>query len=271
MCAPAVAALLALGAALATPTAGTAAVKTGFDRHGGVRLTLDGRVLTVKIVRQRAGQHLFGKRIDAVCSPNTPLTRRGLVIRTRVWPEGASRLRFRFKRDVSRNAKWCLIEHRARDVAVVWFIRREPARFVAKGRGPAGDWWRLAAWRGLLAEPCVLVRSRDWGARPCFSQFADRPVTLAAERLEPCGQDWIVFGVVSRSAASVRLTTSAGAIVEAQLFDPPAGSKVRARYFVAAVAEGTESTAVESFDAAGARLRRVSADSGSVCGPPGAR
>jgi hypothetical protein len=268
---PAVAALLALGVALATPTAGAAAVKTGFDRHGGLRLTLDGRVLTATIVRQRAEEDLFGKRIDAVCSSTSPLTRRGLVIRTRLWPEGASRLRFRFKRDVSRNAKWCLIEHRARDVAVVWFIRREPARFIAKGRGPGGDWWRLAGWRGLLAEPCALVRSREWGARPCFAQFADRPVTLAAERLGPCGQDLIVFGVVSRLAASVRLTTSAGAIVEAQLFERPAGSRVRARYFVAALAEGTEITGVESFDAAGARLRRVSANAGSVCGPPGSR
>jgi hypothetical protein len=253
------------------PSASAAAVKTGFDRHGGLRLTLDGRVLTAKIVRPRAEEALFGKRIDAVCSRNAPLTRRGLVIRTRLWPEGASRLRFRFRRDVSRNAKWCLIEHRARDVAVVWFIRREPARFVAKGRGPAGDWWRLAGWRGLLAEPCVLVRSREWGARPCFAQFADRPVTLAAEMLAPCGQDVVVFGVVSRSAASVRLTTSAGASVEARLFDRPAGSRVRARYFVAALAEGTQIIAVESFDAAGASLRRVSADAGSVCEPPGAR
>ena len=172
---------------------------------------------------------------------------------------------------MSTNAKWCLIEYRGGDVAVAWFTRREPARFVAKGRGPAGDWWRLAAWRGYLAEPCMLVRSRDWGARPCFSQFADRPVTLAAEMLAPCGQDLIVFGVVSRSAASVRVTTSAGATVEAQLFDRPAGSRASARYFVAALGEGTEITAVESFDAAGARLRRTSAESGSLCGPPGQR
>jgi hypothetical protein len=155
---------------------------------------------------------------------------------------------------------------------VDWFIRREPARFVAKGRGPAGDWWRLAAWRGVLAEPRALVRSREWGSQPCFARFADRPVTLAAaDMLGPCGQDLIVFGVVSRSAASVRLTTSIGATVEARLFDRPAGSRVKARYFVAALAEGTEVTTVESLDAEGARLRRVSADSGALCEPGGPR
>jgi hypothetical protein len=162
-----------------------------------------------------------------------------------------------------------VIEDHAADVAVVWFIRREPARFVAKGRGPAGDWWRLAGWRGVLAEPCMLVRSRQWGARPCFSQFADRPVTLAAEQLEPCGQDMIVFGVVARAAVAVRMTTVDGASVDAALHEPPGGSRVRARYFVAALAEGTEVTSVESFDAAGRSLRRTGvAEGGTLCGPP---
>jgi hypothetical protein len=41
------------------PSVGAAAVKAGFDRHGGVRFTLEGRVLTAKIVRHRADEHLF--------------------------------------------------------------------------------------------------------------------------------------------------------------------------------------------------------------------
>lgn len=44
-----------------------------------------------------------------------------------------------------------------------------------------------------------------------------------------------------------------------------------ADYFVAALAEGTEVTTVESLDAEGARLRRVSADSGALCEPGGPR
>ena len=168
----------------------------------------------------------------------------------------------------SASAKWCLIEHRAADVAIAWFIKREPARFIAKGRGPGGDWWRLAGWRGRFAEPCALVRSREWGGAPCFGQFADRPVTLAAEQLAPCGRDVIVFGVVSRAAGVVRVTTADGTTADASLYDPHAGSKVDARYFVATFAEGTEVTGFESFDANGRSLRKRSGpNGGTVCEP----
>jgi hypothetical protein len=234
-----------------------------------MRLTLKGRVLTATIVRPRARQEVFGERVVAVCSPLFMPRRRDVVIERAVWQDGARRTRFRFGRDISGLAKWCLLEHRGgEDVAFASFIRSERPRFVTKGRGPGGDWWRLAGWRGRLAEPCLLVRSRRWRARPCFEQFADRPVTLAVEQLAPCEQDTVVFGVVSTAASVVRLTTADGATADATLYDRPPGSRLRARYFVAVFAEGTEVTDVESFGADGRSLRRVSGpNGGTLCGP----
>jgi hypothetical protein len=43
------------------------------------------------------------------------------VKRTRVWPQGRRRLRFGFRRNISRRAKWCLVERRGNDVAAVSF------------------------------------------------------------------------------------------------------------------------------------------------------
>jgi hypothetical protein len=134
-----------------------------------MRLTLDGRVLTAEIVRTPCihrdpptEEQLYGTRIDAICSPRSRPQRRGLVIRRQLWPAGARRMAFEFRRDISRRVKWCLIEHDASDVAFVSFIRRERPMFVGKGRGPSGGWWRLAGWRGLLAEPCAFVRLSGW-------------------------------------------------------------------------------------------------------------
>jgi hypothetical protein len=230
-----------------------------------MRLTLDGRALTAEIVRtpqfQRnptTEEQLYGKRIDAVCSSSFFRPRSHSVVRTRLWPVGARRLSFRFRRDISARVKWCLIEHDASDIAVVSFIEREPMRFIGKGRGPSGEWWRLAGRRGRFAEPCALLRIRGWGTQPCFQAFSDRPVTLGASEFSVCGRrDVFVVGVVSRRAASVRVVTAAGETFEAKLFAPASGSRVRARYFVAALPEVTP-TRVESLDAGGSILARRS-------------
>jgi hypothetical protein len=259
--------LAALTVSLAVAAPSGAAVKSGVDRHGGMRLTLAGRVLTVAIVHPRARNEVFGRRVVAVCSPLFLPRRRDVVVVRAVWPDGARRVRFRFGRDVSARAKWCVLEHRGgEDIAAVGFIRREPPRFVAKGRGPAGDWWRLAGWRSWLGEPCALLRSRRWGARACFERFADHPITLAAEKLAPCDQDVIVFGVVSSAAATVRVSTRDGASADATLYERPARSRVRGRYFVATLPEHAEPTTVESLDAEGRSLETADvADGGTVC------
>src|SRR4051812_9785388 len=127
--------------ALAAPSG--AAVKTGLDRHAGLRLSLNGRVLTAELVRPNSEEELFGKRIDAVCSSSFLHARRDRVVRTRLWPAGKPRMSFRFRRQLTDPARWCLLEHRAADVAFVSFLEPEPFRFVGKGRGPSGAWWRL--------------------------------------------------------------------------------------------------------------------------------
>jgi hypothetical protein len=230
-----------------------------------MRLTLDGRALTAEIVRTprfhrspTTEEQLYGKRIDAVCSSSFFRPRSHPVLRKRLWPVGARELSFRFRRDISDRVKWCLVEHDASDIAFVSFIEPEPMRFVGKGRGPSGEWWRLAGRRGLLAEPCALLRIRGWGTHPCFEEFSDRPVTLGASEFSVCGRrDVFVLGVVSRRAESVRVVTAAGETFEAKLFDPAGGSRVRGRYFVAALPEVTP-TRVESLDAGGSIIARRS-------------
>jgi hypothetical protein len=257
---------------LAVPASAGAAVKSGIDRHGGMRLTLDGRVLTAEIVRTprfhrtpATEKQLYGKRIDGICSPRFRPRRRGLVIRRQRWPIGARQVSFRFGRDISARAKWCLVEHNASDVAFVSFIEREPMRFVGKGRGPSGEWWRLAGRRGLFAEPCALLRIRGWDTRPCFEEFSERPVTLGASGFSVCGRpDVFVLGVVSRRAVSVRVLAAGSEVFEAKLYYPASGSRVRGRYFVAALPEGTTPSRVESLDASGNTLaRRSIGDQGS--------
>jgi hypothetical protein len=233
-------------------------VKSGVDRQAGLRLTLQGRVLTAKIVHRKAEAQLFGKHVDAICSARSRPQLRDVVIRTRHWPVGARRMSFVFRRDISRQVKWCLVEHDAADIALVTFIEREPWRFVGKGRAPSGDWWRLAGRRGQFADPCALLRIRGWGTRPCFEQFSERPITLGVEEFGVCGRDLFVLGVVGRRAASVRVVTAGGEVVEAKLYDPADGSRVRGRYFVAALPEDTLLSRVESLDAGGTILARRS-------------
>ena len=269
-------AAVALGAfLLALPASAGAAVKSGVDRHGGMRLTLNGRVLTAEILRTphhhrdpTTEEQLFGKRIDAICSPHSRPSPRGVLIRTQLWPAGASRMSFVFGRDISRRAGWCLIEHKARDIAIVSFIEREPTRFVGKGRGPSGEWWRLAGWRGLFAEPCALLRIHGWGSRPCFDEFSERPITLGVEEFSVCGShDVFVFGVASRRTVTVRVLTAAGDVFDAKLYGPASGSRVRGRYFVAALPAGTELSYVEGLDAEGNSVRRRLSDAGGpICG-----
>jgi hypothetical protein len=139
---------------------------------------------------------------------------------------------------------------------------------VGKGRGPSGEWWRLAGWRGMLAEPCALLRIRGWATRPCFEEFSERPITLGVREFSVCGRDDVfVFGVVSRGTVNVRVFTADGGVFEAALHDAASGSRVRGRYFVAALPAGTELGRVEALDADGNSVQRRLSDLGDpICG-----
>jgi hypothetical protein len=259
--------------ALILPASAAGAVKTGFDRHAGMRLTLDGHVLTAKIANSRGGdldlqEQLYGKRIDAVCASGVLRPRSPRVVRRQRWPVGARRMSFRFGRDISRSAKWCLVEHQAADVAFVSFIEREPIRFVGKGRGPSGAWWRLGGGTGELAEPCALLRTESFKAPWCFQELAERRITLAVQQWPPgCAEDGYVIGVVTPAAASVRLLMASGTTVDARLFDAPRASQLRGRFFIAALAGATIARSVQALDSAGTVLatRRASGDSDQPC------
>lgn len=102
-----------------------AATRRATDREAGVRFTLDGRVLTARVLPRaprRVRRKLYGKRIRAVCGTNFVFSEGVKVRRTRLWARGRSRLRYGFPRNISRRAKWCLLEHpRGGDVAFVSF------------------------------------------------------------------------------------------------------------------------------------------------------
>jgi hypothetical protein len=104
------------GLALTRAPATAAAIRRGTDREARVRFTLNGRLLTVRLLRRaprRTRRAVYGKRIRAVCGTNFNFTRGVKVRRTRFWPRGQRRLRYRFRRNISRRARWCLIEHPA--------------------------------------------------------------------------------------------------------------------------------------------------------------
>jgi hypothetical protein len=110
---------------LGAAPASEAATRRATDQEADIRFTLDDRILTVRVLpraSRRVRRQLYGKRIRAVCSTSFGLSSGVLVRRTRLWPSGRSRLRYRFRRNISRRAKACLIEHpRGGDVAYVSF------------------------------------------------------------------------------------------------------------------------------------------------------
>jgi len=111
---------------LAAP-ASEGATRRATDSEAGVRFTLDGRVLTVRLLRGApAGvrRELFGELIRATCGTSFAFTQAVKVRKTRLWPRDRRTVRYRFRRNISQRAKWCLIEHpRGGDVAFASFAR----------------------------------------------------------------------------------------------------------------------------------------------------
>jgi hypothetical protein len=118
-----VAACVALIVLASAPAAG-AATRRATDSEARIRFTLDGRLLTVRVLPRaprRVRRQLYGNRIQATCGTSFAFASGVKVHRTRRWPRGRRRMRFRFRRDISRRAKWCLVERRGRDVAFATF------------------------------------------------------------------------------------------------------------------------------------------------------
>jgi hypothetical protein len=244
-------------------------VKSELSRLDGVRLTLDGRTLTAEIVETphvhripTVEKKTYGKRVGGACGTTFRPVRKALVFQRRLWPVGARSLTFDFRRDISRRVKWCLVDGEdGADVAFVSFVDREPARFLAKGRGPFGEWWRAAAWRGERLEPCLSLRD---GADPhsrsgrCFDELAEHEATLDADLFYSSDTDMYVVGAVGRSATKVRVRLADGTVQLAKLYRRPRGSQVLAQFFVLALPAGTEPAGVRGVDAKGRTVGRDS-------------
>jgi len=256
----------AVVAATLAPSA-DAAVKSKVNYD--VRLTLEGRELTAKILdrpnRTRIPpirRELFGKRTRAACGTSFRRPRRSnLVTTVHRWPSGATSVSFHFDRDLSRRAKWCLIESAGpdggADLAFVSFLRGEPGRLLGKGRGPSGRWWRLSGRRSARLEPCTSLRTVDGAFGQCFSDDAETEAKLAVVVYRPsCQADTFVYGATARSVKSVNLTLTNGTSVEATLYRRPLGSRVRAQYYLAVLPGFTPVSAVEARDADGRLVGR---------------
>ena len=118
-------AIAAFSLALAAAPSAGAATRQATDPEARVRFTLDGRVLTARVLRgapRRVRRQLFGRTVKAVCGTSFNFDRAVKVRDRRTWPRGRRAVRFRFRRDISGRAKWCLLEHpRGGDVAFASF------------------------------------------------------------------------------------------------------------------------------------------------------
>jgi hypothetical protein len=123
-----------LGALLLIVPAARAEEVTRLDRDHGVRFTLDGAILTVRLEPQPGRRpadvrgEVWGERIRAACSPvftfRPRKARRLAVVRTQLWPEEHQELSYRFGRDISVRVKWCILEDvSGGDVAEASFVQ----------------------------------------------------------------------------------------------------------------------------------------------------
>lgn len=99
--------------------------RSAVDRHTGFAFVLDGAALTLSV---RAGEQegdarraVFGETVAAVCFATYDFRPRGRVVEEFVWPAGQDAVTFTFGRDISREAKACLIEGDGGDIAEVRF------------------------------------------------------------------------------------------------------------------------------------------------------
>jgi hypothetical protein len=109
---------------------GKPGVKVGIDLQAGVRLSLDGRVLTASVLPWAPTEtrtRVSAARIRASCGAAYAQVgpegdpRNAREQSTRFSPAGRDTMRFRFARDISRDARWCRVEDPA--VGNVAFVK----------------------------------------------------------------------------------------------------------------------------------------------------
>ena len=126
------------------------------DPRPGVGFTLEGATLTASLTAtpesEAARRDLLGKRVTAVCARGF----RGgpqAVVTELTWPPSARAVSFRFARDLSRRALWCLLEAPGGgDIAFARFPPRLAIRTSVVGRR-----WPLSAQR----SPLLVLKARN--------------------------------------------------------------------------------------------------------------
>jgi hypothetical protein len=200
---------LGLAALLATAAIAAAApAPAAVDRDNGVRFELEGTVLTVSLLEPDFGDELWGKQINAVCSPTfVPReVRRKAVHTAQLWPDGATELSYTFDRDVSEHVKWCLLEDadEGGDVAEAAFEpfirvfgdtpgqRRAGRRLRRLMVGNAGDaeWiWKV---HGIVVQPGSIAVTTELRRTRRGKGIARR--ICAAIETDPAAGSALVFG-----------------------------------------------------------------------------
>lgn len=242
-----------------------AAVRVKHDKSAEVRFVLNGKSLTATVVdlpRYRQTPPTMslvsGKSVVLACGTSFRHSRRDtLVVRRIQWSRGARSETVRFRRDISRRAKWCLVEeaegtYRGGDIAFVSFHVVEQRRVLTRGRFADGMRWRLLAWRGEHLEPCIGIGISSRSSSTCFEEEAEDEARLAAAAFVPtCSGETFVVGATSRSARTVTITRSDGSTAVADLHRRPVGSRVRAQYFLAVLTGTAHVTKLVARDAEG--------------------
>lgn len=238
-----VAVLVMLGALLAAPVA-EGAVRAKTDRSSAVRFVLKHRTLTVRVLDRPHHQvhppvleQLTGKRVRVACGTRFQPSEAVIVKARRLWPVGKSTLAVRFRRNISHRVRWCFIEagESGGDVASVSFVRREPARLLARGRMDSGERWRLAGWRGSRLQPCMRIVHGDGAFANCFDDDAEREARLQTVlNVGGCRRprQQFLLGVAPRSTATVDVVLD-DALVTGRVIRRPSGSRARAKYLLA--------------------------------------
>jgi hypothetical protein len=255
----------------AGPATASAESRVGVDRNTFIRVALEGKALTVSLTPRRLRDHrrgedpIQGKRVQVGCGTRFRFRRGTVVLASARWPSAAESARFAFARDISRRARWCAVETPGgADHAAVSFIRPERPRFIAKGRGPGGEWWRMAGGRGDFLQPCLVARFRMEAGEQCFDAFAEREAGLGfAVTIPTCESDVFVYGVTSLATARVRVRARGAPPVEVATRPRPNGSRVQARFFMAALPRGSVVQGLAGLDADGATVGRSRSPEGS--------
>jgi hypothetical protein len=251
---------------LALAPAADAAVRKKLDRDNEVRFELHGMQLSMAIVdRERFTQsptiesELLGQKVRVGCATSFRASRASVVMEVLRWPADSRSASVRLARDISRRAKWCLIEMTGRyvggDIAFVSFHQAEPGRRLTSGRLRDGTRWRLAAWRGNMLQPCLALRLPNDEGTFCFDDEAEAGIE-ASSYVPTCSGETFVLGATSRAATRVEIRLADGATAPAVLRPRPRASRVRAQYFTALIDGPVEVSAVIAYDAQGRAIAR---------------